>query len=93
MTSRMKARRADPENANPSEVFKSPSDVLEREDLSYETKLDILQRWQTRLQDGPDDRDWVDDIALAIEQLQNDVALDPEKPESAPSSQGYRPKD
>jgi hypothetical protein len=76
------------------DAFETPGDVLDRDDLCYEDKLDILQRWQSDIRaSGADDDERLSDLAEAIEQLQANVALDPSKPEAAPSGKGYRPND
>jgi hypothetical protein len=99
MTKRQDASDLDETSADPAASFGHPAEILERDDLSYETKLHLLQRWQADLRNaGAADEDQegdgrLDDIALAIEQLQTDAALDPDKPEGAPSGQGYRPSD
>ena len=72
-----------------------PEDVLDRDDLDYEAKLGILQRWQAELRQEGEDRhaEWLRRIEEAIERLQTEVTLDPEKPKEAPSGKGYRPED
>lgn len=79
---------------SPSERFDEPDDVLDQDDLSYDAKLDILQRWRAAADNaGDDDGDKrLRRIEQAIHRLQTEVTLDPDKPEEAPSSEGYRPK-
>lgn len=79
----------------PADVFDTPRDVLDRDDLDYQSKLDILQRWQADIRDretGDERDDRLEDVAEAIEQLQANVTVDPDEPKGAPSGKGYRPK-
>lgn len=85
----------------PGDGFDAPRDVLDRDDLDYERKLDILQRWQAELrrsgssagETGGDQDERLGDVLHAIEQLQANVKVDPAEPKGAPSGKGYRPRD
>ena len=73
-----------------------PRDVLDRDDLDYAEMLDILQRWKADLREAGagEDRDRrLADVEEAIDQLQANVTVDPDKPKGAPSGKGYRPSD
>ena len=79
-----------------SDADGQPRDVLERDDLDYAEKLDILQRWKADLReaDAGEGRDRrLADVEEAIDQLQANVTVDPVKPKGAPSGKGYRPSD
>ncbi|NJO37867.1 MAG: hypothetical protein HC871_09950 [Rhizobiales bacterium] len=78
-------------DARQRQGFEQPDDVLERSDLTYEQKLDILQRWHADLQKASGERAGLRRVEQAIERLQVEVTFDPDKPESAPSGKGYRP--
>lgn len=72
-----------------------PQELLNRDDLDYEEKLDTLQRWKADLRNdsaGEDQDKRLADVEEAIEQLQANVTVDPDKPKGAPSRKGYRPE-
>lgn len=75
--------------------FDQPDDVLDRDDLDYENKLDILQRWRSELRREGEGKhgEELDRIDDAIMRLQTEITLDPDKPKGAPSRKGYRPDD
>lgn len=74
--------------------FDEPDDILDNDDLSYDEKLDILQRLKADLEETSNrsNVERLQRVEQAIERLQADVALDPDKPDAAPSAKGYRPQ-
>ena len=87
---------ADQDSKPGCDADSQPRDVLDRDDLGYAEKLDILQRWKADLREaGPgNDRDKrLCEVEDAIERLQADVTVDPNKPKGAPSGRSYRPSD
>jgi hypothetical protein len=77
------------------ESFREPGEVLARDDLDYEAKLEILQGWRADLRRTDTDgarKNELDEVEQALLQLQADVAVDPDKPAAAPSGDEYRPR-
>lgn len=75
---------SDPQHTHldPGAVFKSPRDVVQRNDLSRQEKLQILRQWQYDAAEGAvaleegmpgSEDDLPRQINLALEQLQGDI--------------------
>ena len=90
---------------DPRRHFDSPQAVAERQDLTYGAKVDILQRWaalesshevdESQPLDRPrgsGDSPRIREIQAALDQVEAEATLDPDKPEHAPRKHGYRPQ-
>jgi hypothetical protein len=73
----------------PDTCFDAPAAVTDREDLQYETRLEILQKWRARLAEGSANRGTRAQVDSAIKALQARAKLKMDTPEEQPETTTY----
>lgn len=83
MPSKTHIRRA------PDEHFEDVLTLVNREDIDYETRLDMLQNWLAGISDGTAIQQTREDVQGAIFALQAKSELKQDMPEEAPQTTTY----
>lgn len=73
----------------PDMWFDEPLDLVDRTDLDYEIRLDMLQRWQARIAAGQATRGTAEEVEGAIFALQARSKLKTDTPEEQPTTTTY----
>lgn len=84
-----KAAPTDRVRREPDRHFEDPLTLVDRDEIAYETRLDMLQTWLARLADGAAARGSRDEIEGAILALEARSKLKIDTPEEQPGTTTY----
>ncbi|MBF9029760.1 hypothetical protein HKCCE3408_05070 [Rhodobacterales bacterium HKCCE3408] len=73
----------------PDAYFADPMEIVDRDELDYEYRLDLLQSWLSRLADGRASRGTQTELEGAILALQARSKLKVDTPEGQPDTTTY----
>lgn len=74
---------------DPFKGFDTPMQVVDRTDLAYEKRLDLLQDWKASLASAGAEEDQQEAVHGAIHALEMGAEIQDDAPTSAPASSGY----
>jgi hypothetical protein len=77
------------EKEKPDRHFAEPMSIVNRDDLDYLTRLDMLQTWLTRVSHGKAEKGSPEKIQGAIVALESRAKLKMDTPENQPQTTTY----